>query len=287
MRVTKKAYAKINLCLNVSSKTEKGFHNLESLVTTVDLFDKVTLEKRKDNKITLKVTGHNRDYIYNCIPEKDNAYRAVNAYMQATGCTGANIYLQKNIPTSSGMGGSSTCASATLLCMEELYQKNANLPELANSLGSDTSYLLKGGWAVLRGRGDIVEYLNVNKKMQFVVVFSEGGVDTAKCFHLFDQKHGESAVNSDIEALIRSLSEDEIAYSECKNALQTSACEINANVKKAIDALEQLSPKAVFMTGSGATVCALFDYEGLNQWAVTKLKAQGFDAELLTTVIPK
>ena len=289
MKVTKKAHAKVNLCLNVFLKNEQGFHDLESLVVTVDLYDKITLTSRKDSKVTLKVTGTNRDYIYNHIPQKDNAYKAVLAYMQEYGTTGADILLQKNIPSSSGMGGSSTCASTALLCMEEIYKKGADLQTLANSLGSDTNYLLKGGWAVLKGRGDKVEYLKVDKKLQLVAIFPEGGVDTTACFKKFDEMNlaGESAVNSDIGALINSLSEEEIAFSECKNALQAPACEINGEVKRAIDFAHTLSPRAVFMTGSGSTVCMLFDYEGLNRWALEKCKQAGFNAELLTTVTPK
>ena len=288
MRVSKKAYAKINLCLTVFQKNEQGFHNLESLVTTVDLFDKVTLSTRKDKKITLTGSGSNKEYLYSYIPEKDNAYRAVKAYMESTGCNGADILLQKNIPLSSGMGGSSTCASAALLCMEELYQMGADLPALANSLGSDTNYLLKGGWAVLKGRGEIVEYLPCKKKLKMVAIYSDGGVDTGKCFNLFDElKQSENAINSDIGALIDSLSTDELDYSQCKNSLTSAACIINPNVKKAIDFTKTLSPSALFMTGSGATVCAIFEYDGLLDWAVQKLKQEGFECEILTTVIPK
>ena len=164
---------------------------------------------------------------------------------------------------------------------------NADLPKLANALGSDTNYLLKGGWARLTGRGDMVEYLPINKKLQFVAVFSEGGVNTKECFSLFDSFPPENIVYGNIDALIQSLYGEEVAFSECKNSLQEIACNINPNVKKAITALSALSPEAVFMSGSGATVCALFSYEGLNKWAVEKLKAQGYDAEILTTVIYK
>ncbi len=288
MRASKKAYAKVNLCLNVGARQESGFHPLESLVVTVDIFDKITLVSRKDEKVVLKVGGSNKDYLYNHTVEKDNAYRAARAYMQATGCLGVDIYLEKHLPLSSGMGGSSTCAAATLLCMEELYKKKADLNALANELGSDTAYLLKGGWAVLKGRGDVVEYLPIKKRLQMVAIFASGGVDTAECFKFFDEKFdSENADNSDIDALIRSLSSDEIAYSECKNDLEEVACAINPQVKKAIDFAKTLSPKAVFMTGSGSTVIMLFDYDGLNAWAVSKCKQAGFEAEVLNTVFPK
>lgn len=288
MRKSKKAYAKINLCLNVSKRQENGFHDLESVVVTVDLYDKITLVSRKDKKVTLKVTGSNKDYIYECVPEKDNAYKAALAYMSATGSNGVDVFLEKNIPTSSGMGGSSSCASATLVCMEELYGMGADLTALANSLGSDTAYLLKGGWALLKGRGDNVEFLDCNRQLKIVAVYPEGGVNTAKCFEVFDKLcETESVDNSDIGALIRSLNGEELAFSELKNALLKSACTINPNVKSAVDFLTSLSPSAVFLTGSGSTVCAIFDYDGLNDWAVSKCKQAGFDAEVLKTVIPK
>ncbi len=287
MRVTKKGYAKINLCLNVGAKTEYGFHELDSLVVTVDLYDKVTLVKRRDKKITLHLSGTNKEYVYNCIPQKDNAYRAVEAYMQKYNTNGADIYLQKNIPLSSGMGGSSACASATLLAMEELYKMNADLVELANALGSDTAYLLKGGWARLRGRGDKVEYLPLKNKLEFAVIYSEGGVDTAECFKRFDAYRKSEKISANVDGLIASLNGEELLYSECKNALQPYACEINPNVKRALEFANSLSPKAVFMTGSGASVVMLFDYGGLSHWAVDKARQAGFEADILRTYLPK
>ena len=287
MRVSKKAYAKINLCLNVTGKLDNGFHGLDSLVVTVDLYDKVTLVKRNDNKVILTVSGTNKDYIYNHVPQKDTTYRAVCAYMEKYGTTGADIFLQKNVPTSSGMGGSSAGAAATLCLMEELYKMDADLSELANALGSDTNYLLKGGWARLTGRGDIVEYLPLKNQLQVAVIYPEGGVDTAECFKRFDEGEEESRAQADVLALIESLSNDEIDYENCKNALQPFAEKINSEVARAVEFAKSLSPKAVFMTGSGSSVCMLFDYDGLAKWAVDKCRRAGFEADLLCTVIPK
>lgn len=287
MRVSKKAYAKINLCLNVLGKMENGFHELDSLVVTVDLYDKVTLVKRKDKRVTLTVTGTNKDYVYNCIPQKDNTYRAVCAYMEKYDTTGADIYLEKNIPTSSGMGGSSTGAAATLCLMEELYKMDADLSELANTLGSDTNYLLKGGWARLTGRGELVEYLPLTNHLELAVIYPESGVNTAECFKLFDDGDKQSRSYADVSALIESLSGEEIKYECCKNALQPFAEKINEEVARAVEFAKSLSPKAVFMTGSGSSVCMLFDYDGLAKWAVDKCRRAGFEADLLCTFLPK
>ena len=285
MRVTKKAYAKVNLALNVFDKTNSGYHQLDSLVVTVDLFDKVTLISRRDKNVNLKVAGFT-GYANTFIKEKDNAYKAALAYMNECDCNGVDIILKKNIPLSSGMGGSSACASATLLAMEELYGCGANLEKIANTLGSDTAYLLKGGYARLKGRGEQIIPLNIEKNLQMLAVFPPSGVDTTECFKQFDKmpKHGD---NSDIEALINSFSQEEILYSECKNALTDSACAINGELKECIDYAKSLSPKTCFMTGSGSTVIVMFDSKELLLWAQEKFYNEGFKCKILNTYIPE
>ncbi|MBR3864560.1 MAG: hypothetical protein IKJ19_05585 [Clostridia bacterium] len=285
MRVTKKAYAKVNLALNVFNKNDSGYHELDSLVVTVDLFDKITLISRKDKKVNLKVLGFT-GYANTFVKEKDNAYKAALAYMKECDCNGVDIILKKNIPLSSGMGGSSACASATLLAMEELYGCGANLEKIANTLGSDTAYLLKGGYARLKGRGEQITPLKLEKSLQMLAVFPSSGVDTTECFKQFD-KMPKMAVNSNIDALIYSFSEEEILYSECKNGLTDSACAINGELKECIDYAKSLSPKACFMTGSGATVIVMFESKELLLWAQEKFYNEGFKCKILNTYIPE
>ena len=285
MRITKKAYAKVNLALNVFNKNSEGFHELDSLVVTVDLFDKVTLISRKDKQVNLKVAGFT-GYANTFIKEKDNAYKAANLYMKESGCNGVDIILKKNIPLSSGMGGSSACASATLLAMEEMYGCGVNLEKLANELGSDTAYLLGGGYARLTGRGERVLPLDIKTELKMLAIFPEGGVDTTECFLAFD-KQPQSADKSDIEALINSFNGEELLYSECKNALTNSACLLNDNLKNCIQFAKSLSPKACFMTGSGSTVIVMFESNELLLWAQEKFYSEGYKCKILRTYIPQ
>ena len=285
MRITKKAYAKVNLALNVFNKNSEGFHELDSLVVTVDLFDKVTLISRKDKQVNLKVAGFT-GYANTFIKEKDNAYRAANLYMKESGCNGVDIILKKNIPLSSGMGGSSACASATLLAMEEMYGCGVNLEKLANELGSDTAYLLGGGYARLTGRGERVLPLDIKTELKMLAIFPEGGVDTTECFLALDNQP-QSADKSDIEALINSFNGEELLYSECKNALTNSACLLNDNLKNCIQFAKSLSPKACFMTGSGSTVIVMFESNELLLWAQEKFYSEGYKCKILRTYIPQ
>ena len=275
MIVKEKAYAKINLALAVTGESN-GFHTLDSLVTTVDLFDTVTVKTRKDYNVSVTPKGLS-EYVYNHNPQRDNVYKAVKAFMQEFGVTGADVTVHKRIPISSGMGGSSTDVSAVLRALQRAYKTQGDLTDIANSLGSDTAYLLKGGFARLQGRGEIITPLNLPISLSFAVIFCDGGVDTATCFKLFDemQKPSESGA---IARLIDSFQQNSPDYSLCVNHLTAPAIKINPKVKEGLDALKQLSPRACFMTGSGSAVCAIFDCEQLSSWAVQKLKNQGFNA---------
>ena len=78
MRTKEKAYAKLNLALKVGDKKD-GFHELDGIAVTVDLYDTVIVETRRDDKIVLKPEGL-REYVYNCTPTLDNAYKTAQAF---------------------------------------------------------------------------------------------------------------------------------------------------------------------------------------------------------------
>lgn len=284
MKIVEKAYAKINLALSVTGESN-GFHMLDSVVTTVDLYDTVTLKPRKDDKINIIPEGLS-EYVYNHAPSKDNAYKAVSAFMSAYKTGGADVVINKRIPISSGMGGSSTDASAVLRAMKRAYKiENADLYSLANQLGSDTAYLLEGGFARIQGRGEIITTLTTKHTPNFLVVFCKQGVNTKDCFLQFD-KIGKSSESGAIERLIDSLNGEKPDYSLFKNDLYESASMLNDRVKVNYEAVKSLNPDACFMTGSGSAVCGVFEYDPLCEWAIDKLKKQGLDV-IKVRCVPK
>lgn len=298
MIVSEKAKAKINLALSVVGVAE-GYHMLDSALVTVDLFDRLLVRSRKDKKITLKTHGLTLEQYDVYVPKKDNAFKAARAYCESTGSFGADITLYKNIPWSSGMGGSSGAAAAVLRAMERLYKKGANLTELANSLGSDTAYLLNGGACRLRGRGDIITPFNLKNDIYFSVAFAPRGLDTGECFKFFDEQNpqlknfssadfygeylAESADNGPIAAHICGLERGEIDYSLIKNDLYFASSSLCSDIKLAFEAYADLSPKAVCMTGAGSAVFAVFETRELCDWATAKMKKRGFNAVTLKT----
>lgn len=294
MRAKEKAYAKLNLALKAGAKND-GFHELDGIAVTVDLFDVVTVESRRDDKIVLNPAGL-REYVYNCTPTEDNAYKAAKVFAEKYSVGGVNITVKKNIPLSGGMGGSSTDAAAVLKAMAKLYKIEDDLEPLANLLGSDTAYLLNGGFARLQGRGEVIKPLSVSQTLHFAVLYPEKGVNTAACFAEFDKNPSSELAVSDIDNLENYLCTlggyydfDEFSRNlqNCKNDLYPAAKSIEPAVGTAFEAVSSLSPSVTFMTGSGSTVCGIFPTEQLARWAVDKLKQSGFDAEYLRSVCLK
>lgn len=294
MIVFEKAFAKINLILKVERR-DGGYHDLDSVVTTVNLYDTLIVRSRRDKKINLNLRGVPVRVFADYEPERDNAYRAAKLYCEKTGSGGADITLRKNIPFSSGMGGSSTDAAAVLRAMERIYKKGINLEELANELGSDTAYLLRGGACRLKGRGEIILPAEIKNDFYITAVFPEEGVDTTECFKKFDElnvsennenellTNDETADNGLIDRFIESLGGGEPDFSVCFNDLFSAACELNEQVKIAYEKLKSLSPETVFMTGSGSTVCAVFPTRELCDWATDKMIYYGYKAKTLKT----
>ena len=276
-----KVFAKLNIALNVLG-VNGGYHDLDTVVTTVNKYNVIKASKRKDDKILVSFVGK-----YGFIPKKQeetNAYKSALLFKNTFNTKGANIEITVNIPNGSGMGGSSVDIVGVLGVLKKLYKVDGSLKPLADSLGSDSGYLLKGGFARLRSRGEVVDYFESQINPYFVAVYSNTGVNTKDCFNVFDES-GKDGVVSDIEMLIASLEKGDITCLDdnLKNALYFPAITLNKEVLENYNALKVLSPRWLSMTGSGATVFAVYENYEMAYWAEDKLKKQGYNAEILET----
>ncbi len=146
------ASAKLNLTLEVLAKRPDGFHEIRSVTQTINLCD--SLHFQLSQGLTFKC--ENPEWL----SEKSLASKAVSLLQKATGCPkGATIEINKRIPLVSGLGGDSSDAAAVLRGLNMLWELGLSLPELvklASQLGSDVTFFLYGGTALVRGRGEIV-----------------------------------------------------------------------------------------------------------------------------------
>ncbi len=275
-----KTYAKINLSLNVLGKTG-GFHDLDTVVVSVDLSDEVTVRPRKDDKLcfTLKGIGE-----YSIFEEDNNAYKAAKLFKEKFGVSGADITVYKNIPLGGGLGGSSADIAGVLRAMALAFGVDDDLKPLADKLGSDSGYQLYGGLARLKGRGTEVELLDDIEPFWIVLAFPESGVNTADCFKVFDGEKNVALANN--EELIIDLYGAKLQNlgKNCLNGLTIAAEKLNGEIKGVLEKVRGLCPLACSMSGSGSTVFAIFDTKELCLWAADKLKSMGINATAVKTV---
>lgn len=266
--IRQKGFAKLNLFLDIVG-SGGGFHLLDTVVTTVSLYDEVILTSRRDDKIVLKTQGS----LFSVTESFDNnVYKAAQAFVKRYSTCGVDVTLHKFIPVSSGMGGSSADIAATLIGMKKLYRvENADLKELADELGSDSGYLLKGGYARLSGRGEIIEKLDIDKKLYFTIVCADGGVNTSACYKKYDELPPVKD-KPDADAFVKKLAENSLEQKDFFNALYAPAAAINPKVESAYKEMLALSPIGAAMTGSGSGVFGIFESRELCDWAEAKLK---------------
>lgn len=283
---TVKAYGKINIALKVFEK-QGEYHPLDSVCVTVKKFDKITITKRKDNKILLTFYGKYAENNY--IQEQTNAYKACKAFIDKYSTCGVNIDIERNIPTGSGMGGSSSDIAGTLNCLKSLFKITDDVSDIATKLGSDSTYLLQGGFARLKGRGEQVTFYDTDLKYYAVLIYAKSGVNTKDCFSAFDQME-QLDDNIDIDSVEKAiLGGDFELLSTCTgNSLLKPAISLNKEIEENLLELEKLNPSCYGMTGSGSTVFALYDSYEMASWAHSLLKKKFKNrVELLETYNPK
>lgn len=278
-----KSYAKLNLTLAVTG-AHGGYHDIDSLVCSVDLFDVIRLRKRKDDRVFVEMRGLGSE----CISYENNvAVKAAERYISRFGTRGVDITVLKNIPMRAGLGGSSADAAGVLRGMSALYGcgSYAQIKEIADGLGSDTGYMLTGGFARLTGRGERIEGIESAARLNFLLLLPKEGVSTAECYALCDgYEKNLNCTDSAIEALragdLNALGE------RVFNDLYPAAARLNGDVEKAYRELESFSPLGVCMTGSGCGVFALFENAEFCEWAKSRYRGK-FTCVRLASHIPK
>ncbi len=150
--LTVTAPAKINLTLEVLGKRPDGYHNIRSVIQTIDLSDRLHFASARK-------TGFKCD-LPEWVAEKSLVSRAVDLLRKTTGCDkGVTIEVEKHIPLVSGLGGDSSDAAASLKGLNELWVlglSEKKMHELAAQLGSDVPFFIRGGTALMEGRGEII-----------------------------------------------------------------------------------------------------------------------------------
>jgi len=252
-----KAYAKINLTLDVTGKREDGFHTLDTVMQSVSLYDEVEIVRSKMSGVRLRC---DREYLP--IDTKNTAYRAAALFLEHCGLAGegVEIALRKAVPSRAGMGGGSADAAAVLRGLDEIFETKLELPalmELGARVGADVPFCIHGGACRCTGVGEVVEPVSPLPDCFLVICKPPAGMSTPRAYALIDRyplsrnlatpKMLEALEAGDLRQIGKRLSN---RFDETMKLMQVK------HIKKTM-----LSAGAfgAMMTGSGSAVYGIFD----------------------------
>ncbi|MEW6747447.1 MAG: 4-(cytidine 5'-diphospho)-2-C-methyl-D-erythritol kinase [Planctomycetota bacterium] len=279
--ITVPAPAKLNLFLEVLGKRADGYHEIETLMQTVDLADSVEI------RLTGRGIHLERQGIpVPCAPEEDLAARAARAFLEAAPHpSGIEIRVLKRIPPGAGLGGGSSDGAAVLRALNRLCGEPLDataLSEMAASLGSDVPFFLIGGTAIARGRGERITPLDDIPLPRFLLALPHLHVSTASVYRNLRLTGATIAVQS---ALWELRPGNKLGGGAAfHNRLEDSVFEVEPRLARLKARLEEVARRRFTVTGSGSGLFSvLADEEDGGQ--VQQFLAGQFDG-VLRIVLP-
>ncbi len=227
-----KAYAKVNLALGING-CQNGFHNLDSVMATVDLYDTVKVTKRSDCEINVV---YDDGVSYPC----DNAFNTAERLRKRYNLPGADVFIKKGVPSGVGVGGSAVDSAGIIKAYEKLYGIKVDDEEFMLELGADVPFLKDGGMAVVKGKGSVERKIEIPTPF-IMLVYGKERVNTAEAFALYDDIGGDNGTSIEFERTLRPF-----------NALERAAVALVPEILQSKNILLECGFTSVTMTGSGA-----------------------------------
>lgn len=254
-----KAPAKINLTLDVLYKRPDNYHEVEMIMTTVDLADRIGLESREDGLIKIMsadpyVPDDDRNFAYQAAKLLKDLYKIEQ---------GVTIHIEKEIPIAAGLAGGSSDAAATLRGLNELWNLGLTLDELAElgaKIGSDVSFCVYGGTALATGRGTDIQAIATPPACYVVLAKPKVGVSTAE---IYGNLNVDEIEHPNTEQMIHAIETQnyELICESLGNVLESVTFKLYPEVVTIKEQMQRFGADAVLMSGSGPTVFGLVDSE--------------------------
>jgi len=271
------ALAKINLSLNITGIRSDGYHELETIMQTVALADRLVF-KAKDKDICVYYAPG-----LTLASKDDLVYQAAWLLQEYTGCRkGTYILIEKHIPVAAGLAGGSADAAATLKGLNQLWDlglTKAQVLSLGERLGADVPFCLTGGTALARGKGEQIVALPPLPPWGVVLVNPSFSVSTAQVYQAYDQRNLKY-LPSNIQALVKAVKQKDlkVVAGLLYNALEPvtgSICPEIALIKQEL--IAKTGALGVNMSGSGPTVFGLYpDLEAAEFAAARFIKQKNY-----------
>jgi 4-diphosphocytidyl-2-C-methyl-D-erythritol kinase len=256
MKIYEKAPAKINLLLDVLRKRGDGYHEVEMIMTMVDLADRLEMEELpRDAIIISSQVG------YIPLDEKNLAFQAARLIKERYDVRkGVYIHLDKKIPVAAGLAGGSSDAAAALRGLNRLWGLGISEDELCDlgaELGSDVPFCVTGGTAIARGRGEKLEHISPPPQCWVVLAKPPINVSTADVYGRL--RANELKDHPSIDFMRGALARGSF-HDMCEglgNVLENVTLELYPEVRQLKESMLRLGADGVLMSGSGPTVFGL------------------------------
>lgn len=256
--ITLKAYAKINLALDVLGRRPNGYHDVRMIMQTIKLYDKITIKPTTNPEITIKTNLH-------FLPTNENniVYSACKLFKDTFQIKdGFYINLEKRIPVAAGMAGGSSDAAATLYGLNELFQTKLSIEELMKlgvTLGADVPYCLLRGTALSEGIGEILTPLPPAPNCYCLVVKPPVSVSTKFVYE--NLTLNEYTKHPNIDGMVEAIKKQDLTKvsSLLSNLLESVTIPHHPEIARIKNDLIAHGALNALMSGSGPTVFALFD----------------------------
>jgi 4-diphosphocytidyl-2-C-methyl-D-erythritol kinase len=260
LKIYEKAPAKINLSLDVLRKRDDGYHEVEMVMTMVDLADRIEMQELPRDTIIISSQAG-----YIPLDEKNLAFQAAKLIKDRYDVRqGVYIHLDKKIPVAAGLAGGSSDAAATLRGLNRLWQlgiPTEELKVLGAELGSDVPFCVAGGTAVARGRGEKLEAVGAPPQCWVVLAKPPINVSTSEIYGHLDaaaiQQHPSTA--GMLAALERKDFDGMCAH--LGNVLEDVTLRLYPEVRHVKECMQRLGADGVLMSGSGPTVFGIVSKE--------------------------
>ena len=272
--IYEKAYAKLNISLDVSKPREDGYHDMIMVMQTVTLCDDITIELH-DSGAVRAVT--NLRYIPG--DDRNLAVRAAKLFLKETGREqlGAAIHINKNIPVGAGMAGGSADAAAVLRGLNAAFGEELDkdsLLKLAEQAGSDVAFCLVGGTALAEGRGEILTPLRPFPACFFVICKPEYSVSTPELFHALDRM--KIRVHPDTAGILEAVEAGDLSRI-CRRMYNVFEDVPDRRMKTVTEIKRKLmnaGAEGAMMTGTGSAVFGIFSDRAAAEKAEKELKRE-------------
>ncbi len=260
-----KAYAKVNLALDVLYRRSDAYHELYSLMHSIDLCDDVDISEADCISFESNIP----------LPKDNTAVKAAQAYSRIGESKGAHIKIIKRIPSEAGLGGGSADAAAVIVGMQKIYHAldNSMLIRLAHTIGADVPFCLTGGAALASGIGERLFPLP-RLSLSLLIVKPKAGINTGKLFSNLKLPCAHYDVSGAAHAY---LSDDPRELGRrMGNSLETEAFSAAPQIAEIKNRMLGCGALGACMTGSGSAIVGLFEDLEHAQWASSRFMGYDF-----------